>query len=301
MKRAALSACLLVLPLLWVACDDDSGPTDSGDTTAPAAVTDLAADNATKNSIDLTWTAPGDDDTSGTAAQYDIRYSTSTITDGNWGSATAASGEPNPAAAGAQQTFTVTGLAGGTEYYFAMKTGDEVPNWSALSNVAVDTTLPSSLILVASRAGKYAIVNPSTFQDSVEIAPAVSYQPTEWTFGWGCRRVYFNARVDQSGSSAIWGCDAFDGGNVELLTDHTVLNVNVLDGSPVEEKIVFSAYAISDNKLDIYVIDEDGTGQTKLTTFGETLVEPGGTTVEVVSSEERRVGKECRSRWSPYH
>ena len=27
---------------------------------------------------------------------------------------------------------------------------------------------------------------------------------------------------------------------------------------------------------------------------------PGGTEVEV-RSEERRVGKECRSRWSPYH
>ena len=25
------------------------------------------------------------------------------------------------------------------------------------------------------------------------------------------------------------------------------------------------------------------------------------TTVGVVRSEERRVGKECRSRWSPYH
>ena len=24
-------------------------------------------------------------------------------------------------------------------------------------------------------------------------------------------------------------------------------------------------------------------------------------TVKVIRSEERRVGKECRSRWSPYH
>ena len=33
---------------------------------------------------------------------------------------------------------------------------------------------------------------------------------------------------------------------------------------------------------------------------------PAGVTVEIaennkVRSEERRVGKECRSRWSPYH
>ena len=30
-------------------------------------------------------------------------------------------------------------------------------------------------------------------------------------------------------------------------------------------------------------------------------VVPEGTPTEVVRSEERRVGKECRSRWSPYH
>ena len=33
------------------------------------------------------------------------------------------------------------------------------------------------------------------------------------------------------------------------------------------------------------------------------VVKPGVTTRELdkVRSEERRVGKECRSRWSPYH
>ena len=27
----------------------------------------------------------------------------------------------------------------------------------------------------------------------------------------------------------------------------------------------------------------------------------GGYVVKIMRSEERRVGKECRSRWSPYH
>ena len=31
------------------------------------------------------------------------------------------------------------------------------------------------------------------------------------------------------------------------------------------------------------------------------LCETGGEAKSVVRSEERRVGKECRSRWSPYH
>ena len=28
---------------------------------------------------------------------------------------------------------------------------------------------------------------------------------------------------------------------------------------------------------------------------------PGGANLPMYRSEERRVGKECRSRWSPYH
>ena len=45
-------------------------------------------------------------------------------------------GEPTPAAAGTSQNMTVSGLTASTTYYFAMKTSDEVPNTSALSNVA---------------------------------------------------------------------------------------------------------------------------------------------------------------------
>ena len=30
-------------------------------------------------------------------------------------------------------------------------------------------------------------------------------------------------------------------------------------------------------------------------------LDPGEVVVRVARSEERRVGKECRSRWSPYH
>src|SRR2546425_6787324 len=33
----------------------------------------------------------------------------------------------------------------------------------------------------------------------------------------------------------------------------------------------------------------------------EPLTLPGGETRRFLRSEERRVGKECRSRWSPYH
>ena len=118
------------------------------DTTAPDAVTDLATGTVTASSVDLTWTAPGDDGATGTAATYDIRYSTSTITEGNWASASQATGEPSPQVAGSAEAFTVTGLSASTTYYFAIKTSDEIPNESAISNVpSAATSAPPTPLL----------------------------------------------------------------------------------------------------------------------------------------------------------
>jgi chitodextrinase len=97
----------------------------------------------TPTSIQLTWTAPGDDGMIGTAAQYDLRYSTSAITAANFGSATRFTSTPTPGAPGTSQTVTVTGLTANTTYYFALKTADEIPNWSAISNVTTKATPPA--------------------------------------------------------------------------------------------------------------------------------------------------------------
>lgn len=109
--------------------------------TPPSAIAGLAADNITGNSVRLNWVAPGDDGNSGTAAQYDIRYSISPITEANWDAVTQVSGEPAPLVAGTAQNFTVTGLDVETTYYFAIKTADEVPNWSGISNVVNTATI----------------------------------------------------------------------------------------------------------------------------------------------------------------
>ena len=121
----------------------------TADGTAPDAIADLATGTVTTSSVDLSWTAPGDDGATGTATTYDVRYSTSTITAGNWASATQASGEPSPQVAGSAETFTVTGLSESTTYFFAIKTSDEVPNESPLSNVpsaaTADGTAPDAV------------------------------------------------------------------------------------------------------------------------------------------------------------
>jgi hypothetical protein len=108
----------------------------------------------TPTSVTLNWTTPGDDSLVGTASQFDLRYSTSAITAANFASATRWAAMPAPAAPGSRQSVTVTGLTPATTYYFALKTADEVPNWSGLSNViskatlaAPDTTRPAAIAL----------------------------------------------------------------------------------------------------------------------------------------------------------
>jgi hypothetical protein len=95
---------------------------------------------ATSNSVTLTWTAPGDDNNIGLADHYDIRYSTAPITADNFSSAIAVPNPPQPSTVGSTETFEVTGLSPDTLYYFALKTADEVPNWSAISNIAEKRT-----------------------------------------------------------------------------------------------------------------------------------------------------------------
>jgi uncharacterized repeat protein (TIGR01451 family) len=106
----------------------------------PADITDMACGAVTTVSVELSWTAPGDDGNTGTATSYDIRYSTVPITEANWASAVQVSGEPQPLIAGSSQSFTVNGLSSETLYYFAIKAADEGGNESGLSNVPNATT-----------------------------------------------------------------------------------------------------------------------------------------------------------------
>ncbi|WP_372633154.1 fibronectin type III domain-containing protein [Cohnella sp.] len=198
-----------------------AGP-GGGDTTAPAAITNLAAPTSTSNSVTLTWTAPGDDGNIGTAASYDVRYSTSAITPANWASATQVSGEPAPTAAGTSQSMTVTGLSPSTTYHFAMKTSDAAANVSDLSNVVskATTAAPSStkITLTASM-----ILNESTSGDATRLVDeqALSGDPKAGSGGspvngWdpGSNSIYFPA-------SAV----------IDLGADYQLTDVYLYDGA----------------------------------------------------------------------
>jgi len=103
-----------------------------------------AAVTVTSTSATLRWTTVGDDSLTGQASSYDIRYSTSAITAANFSGATRWLGPPVkiPLAPGTIDSLTITGLTPSTTYWFAIKTLDEVPNISGISNVLQVTTLP---------------------------------------------------------------------------------------------------------------------------------------------------------------
>lgn len=102
--------------------------------------------------VNLSWTAPGDDGNVGTAAAYDVRYSTANITEANWAAASQVTGEPAPKIAGSAESFSFPlTVVNGTTYYFAIKARDEANNWSALSNVVsvnIDSAPPGTIVTV---------------------------------------------------------------------------------------------------------------------------------------------------------
>jgi hypothetical protein len=134
------------------------------DTSPPARIIDLAPSGATPNSITLTWTATGDDLGYGTALGYVLKYSTlGPITNSTWDSSATFPQTWTPLPAGRLETYTVTGLESGTQYWFALKTYDENMNNSTISNTpnayTVDITPPAPITdLIASNSTANSII-----------------------------------------------------------------------------------------------------------------------------------------------
>ncbi len=120
---------------LWITKTKKSA---SGKYTAQVAEVEIL-EATPGESLMLHWTAPGDDGDVGTAASYDLRWSSSPINDGNFnGASTIAT--PNPSVAGTMASVTAAGFPSEDIVYFALKSSDEVPNVSGLSNVLQLTT-----------------------------------------------------------------------------------------------------------------------------------------------------------------
>ena len=121
----------------------------TGDIVAPGTVTDLVAvPGPFPGEIRLTWTAPGDDGATGTASAYIIKVAHAAITGGTFDAVADLDRwivEPLPSAGGTPETLFVFGLDPDSTWHFALKTQDEVPNTSAVSNSAGSAPLGGAL------------------------------------------------------------------------------------------------------------------------------------------------------------
>lgn len=155
------------------------------DTEPPAAIIDLVASTGgNEGEIILTWTAPGNDGTTGRASEYDVRYSTAQIAnDADFNLAERVSNVPSPQPAGTEETLAVRELAGNVVYYFRIKTVDMSDNWSALSNQA--------------SAGTKAIKDIFSYGDWW-VKTAVSYDPVDIdTYIWEGGEWKFKGRYSE--------------------------------------------------------------------------------------------------------
>ncbi|UCG87590.1 MAG: fibronectin type III domain-containing protein [Gemmatimonadota bacterium] len=156
-------ATLMVISL--TSCSEES-TSPVVDTIAPAAISDLIITDSLGTAITLTWTASGDDNQTGTGAEYDLRQAMWPITEVNWNEADQVAGVPAPEVAGTIQQMTVTGLALGTRYHFAVHVGDEAGNWSSVSNAVAASPYPEAGFgfLVATRDGIFAVDVDASFE-----------------------------------------------------------------------------------------------------------------------------------------
>lgn len=118
----------------------------NNDDEGPVAITDLAIDRNVIGKVTLTWTAPSD--AGSFVSGYDIRYSTSPINETSFDDATSGGKPLATASAGSEESFEITGLPGGTLFYFAVKAIDFHENISLISNVISETTALAPIITV---------------------------------------------------------------------------------------------------------------------------------------------------------
>jgi len=124
-------------------------PIADPDDTPPAQITDLAIAMTGSNWIDIRWTAVGDDDFTGTASRYDVRYATFPIDEANWDTAVPVNGAPDPREPGLTESMRVDGLDFSSTYYMGVKAVDEFGNAGPASNSPAGSTLGAPDIAVA--------------------------------------------------------------------------------------------------------------------------------------------------------
>ncbi len=116
---------------------DDFSISSVVDKKPPAAISDFALVRIGSTSAQFDFTATGDDSLTGTASNYDLRFSTDPIIESNFEQATAAIVSQTPNEQGTDESVFITGLEPKTDYYFAIKAIDENNNASPISDGSI--------------------------------------------------------------------------------------------------------------------------------------------------------------------
>lgn len=237
MKRTVVPLAIVALAVLAVSCGDDSTGTR---TAIPDAVSDLACADSIGESITISWTAPGNDGSSGTAAAYELRYAGESITEETWDAATPVTGLPAPQAAGSSETFVFDDVTWWETHFWAMKTQSSTEDWSAISNIPRATPLPpeSWKLLLRTRDGIMSLDS----EENLEV----------FTEG--------NNTVETLGDRVFvgrWsnGIFEYDASGAEVATTPIPEDLYYSDFTPIPGE----RFALTNNSNDtVYVIDSDG-------------------------------------------
>jgi hypothetical protein len=190
------------------------------ETVPPDPIDDLVAFDPGSNTMTLTWTATGDDGSSGTAARYHVRYSTFPLDEYNFYGATRAGNEPEPRPPGSTEQMIVTGLDFNTTYYFAVKVFDKFGNESPISNVAVGTTLGIPNIDVTPESLAETLTTGQRSRQTLRILNS-----GEGTLDFSVLGVKFD-----SGQSPAGGCEGYKEGYDAPWSDYDGVEAGVLGG-----------------------------------------------------------------------
>ncbi|MFT5232159.1 MAG: hypothetical protein ACI9UK_001100 [Candidatus Krumholzibacteriia bacterium] len=142
MRLLPVYALLIACALIGCGSDDGTNISAPNDNLAPGTISNLGVSWANESSVNLSWTATGDDAQDGTAKSYELRmaaYPTDPFGWDNWDIITLTG---KPLAAGQTQSHTVSGLAEGSVHVYRMVVRDEAGNASDYSNPVIATTAP---------------------------------------------------------------------------------------------------------------------------------------------------------------
>lgn len=192
-------------PPVQIRLANTNGDGQENDNIPPGRINDLGAlPGDPQGRVRLSWTAPGDDDFSGLADYYIIKFSRSPISEANWNDAEAVIQPPTPLDGGTPQVFEIEGLSPGEVFYSAIKAVDDFGNSSQLSNV------PDAFASGIVAPGPIDIqVQPENGLATLTVAGVASYQAIFYQFvldsssNFSAPRIEVDILADSSASAAF--------------------------------------------------------------------------------------------------